>query len=284
MDKPIDAVIIENRRLVKEVRQLRARLAAFESSRWWRLHPRFALRGLRRFVVSSQSDDLDQQISASPQPTVSSNERATRFRDEVVVRGTFNHDWFTEHIPTWEPVLEKLEGRQARILEVGSFEGLSACFLLWRLTDARVTCVDTFAGSAEQPALGVAISDLEDVFERNVALVDSARVRKVVGESGRVLTELIENRERFDLIYVDASHLALDVVVDASLAWQLLRGGGVIIFDDYRWTSPLGEDPFFRPGPAIDAFLSLVGSHCEILVKGRQLIARKTDRSEGSRL
>ena len=56
---------------------------------------------------------------------------------------------------------------------------------------------------------------------------------------------LIENRERFDLIYVDASHLALDVVVDASLSWQLLCGGGVVIFDDYRWSSPLGEDPFF---------------------------------------
>ena len=37
----------ENRRLASEVRQLRERVAAFETSRWWRLHPRHALRRLR---------------------------------------------------------------------------------------------------------------------------------------------------------------------------------------------------------------------------------------------
>jgi O-methyltransferase len=34
-------------RLTREVRDLRARLTAIESSRWWRLHPRFALKRLR---------------------------------------------------------------------------------------------------------------------------------------------------------------------------------------------------------------------------------------------
>jgi O-methyltransferase len=43
-------VIEENDRLTTEVRQLRARVAAMESSRWWRLHPRFALRQLRTRV------------------------------------------------------------------------------------------------------------------------------------------------------------------------------------------------------------------------------------------
>jgi O-methyltransferase len=38
----------EHRQLAKEVVELRAQLAAFESSRWWRLHPRLALRSLRQ--------------------------------------------------------------------------------------------------------------------------------------------------------------------------------------------------------------------------------------------
>ncbi len=42
--KAVDAVIRENDRLRHEVRQLEERVAAFESSRWWRLHPRFLLR------------------------------------------------------------------------------------------------------------------------------------------------------------------------------------------------------------------------------------------------
>lgn len=41
-------VTSENRRLNKEVKELRARVAALESSRWWRLHPRFALTRLGR--------------------------------------------------------------------------------------------------------------------------------------------------------------------------------------------------------------------------------------------
>src|SRR5439155_6030841 len=38
----------EHRQLAREVVKLREQVAAFESSRWWRLHPRFALRSLRR--------------------------------------------------------------------------------------------------------------------------------------------------------------------------------------------------------------------------------------------
>jgi hypothetical protein len=44
----VDTVFRENERLQKEVRQLRDRVTALESSRWWRLHPRFALRRLRQ--------------------------------------------------------------------------------------------------------------------------------------------------------------------------------------------------------------------------------------------
>ena len=44
---------------------------------------------------------------------------------------------------------------------------------------------------------------------------------------------LAEGRQgSFDFIYVDASHRAPDVLLDAVLAFQLLRIGGLIIFDD----------------------------------------------------
>jgi hypothetical protein len=44
-------------RLTREVRDLRARLAAIESSRWWRLHPRVALRRLQ-----GGADDVDAEV------------------------------------------------------------------------------------------------------------------------------------------------------------------------------------------------------------------------------
>ncbi|TML68610.1 MAG: macrocin O-methyltransferase [Actinobacteria bacterium] len=44
MSEDLDSLVQENRRLAKEARELRERVAALESSRWWRLHPRRALR------------------------------------------------------------------------------------------------------------------------------------------------------------------------------------------------------------------------------------------------
>ena len=196
-----------------------------------------------------------------------------RFREEVVAAGSFTEDWFTVHIPTWERLVRELEGTGARILEVGSFEGLSACFLLWRLPDAHVTCVDTFTGIPEYHAYGIA-ADLEDTFDRNVALVDASRVRKLVGESRRVLPDLVDAGETFDLVYVDGSHRALDVIVDASLCWHLLRPSGIAIFDDYGPLPP-GEDALDHPTTAIDGFRSMLGDRLEVLSSERQLAVRK---------
>ena len=190
------------------------------------------------------------------------------------MRGAFSEDWFTVHIPHWEPVLRELQGRAASVLELGSFEGLSACFLLWRLRDAQLTCVDTFAGIPEYAAYGIS-SQLEGAFDSNVALVDASRVRKLVGETHGVLPELVNEQAQFDLVYVDASHHALDVLADTALSWKLLKDGGIAIFDDY---GPLrsGEDPLLYPTPAIDAFLGLVAGRHEVVDDRRQLIVRKT--------
>jgi hypothetical protein len=43
-----DDLVQENQRLQRELRQLRSRVEALESSRWWRLHPRFLVRRLRQ--------------------------------------------------------------------------------------------------------------------------------------------------------------------------------------------------------------------------------------------
>jgi hypothetical protein len=77
-------------------------------------------------------------------PILLRRSKSTRFARDVVARGEFEHDWFTVHIPVWDRLLQPLERNAARLLELGSFEGLSACFLLWRLPDAHLTCVDTF--------------------------------------------------------------------------------------------------------------------------------------------
>lgn len=262
-----DTTVSENQRLRKEVRDLRARVAAFESSRWWRLHPRRLLAGLHRTRSVSAPREEERK------PVVEDDTVTVRFRAEVLERGRFTEDWFTVHVPAWERVLAQRP--PAHVLELGSFEGLSACFLLWRLPDAQLTCVDTFAGLSTYSAYGIATAELEEAFDHNVALVDGSRVRKIVGKTQHVLPALVDEEQRYDLVYVDASHTAFDVLVDVALAWQLLVTGGIAVFDDYG-PIPEGEDALAHPTPAIDAFLQLVSGRYEVVDDERQLIVRKT--------
>jgi len=194
-----------------------------------------------------------------------------RFGDEVIARGSFTMDWVSTNFSHWRPILDELDGRPARILEIGSFEGLSTCFLLWRLPLASLTCVDTFEGVTENA--GIAVGGLEATFDANVALLDPSRVRKLVGDSKRKLLDLSDDAEQFELVYVDGSHLG-DVLVDAALAWGLLARNGTIVFDDYRWAY-LGDDPLLRPGKAIDAFCELVEGKFDVVFRNDQVALRR---------
>ena len=260
----------ENKRLKRELTEARQRVRALETSRWHRLNPRERWR--KRHPTPPMPDTTAREASVGAGRAGTA--RLEQFRNEIVVRGTFTEDWFLRGQPmySWEPLLSPLEGRTARILEIGSFEGMSACYLLWRLPDARVTCIDTFQGGIEQDV--ELLSGLEDRFDANVSLVDASRVRKLVGESQRVLLNLAGADDEFDFVFVDGSHLALDVLVDAALSWRVLAQGGTLVFDDYDWAA-LGDDTLLRPGPAIDAFLSLVVGKFEPIFADRQIAVRK---------
>jgi predicted O-methyltransferase YrrM len=143
-------------------------------------------------------------------------------------------------------VLGEFDSRRARILELGSFEGMSACFFLRRLPDATITCVDTFAGDSRLRAVRHWSANLEERFDNNVALVGASRVGKLRGATTALSATFLMQTERFDPAYVDASHRALDVLADAALSWQLIALGGICIFDDYGGI-PLGVEPLDHP-------------------------------------
>jgi predicted O-methyltransferase YrrM len=179
----------------------------------------------------------------------------------ISAKGGFTADWFSHNVPVWEKVLAPLAGRPLNALEVGVFEGRSAVWLLeWVLThpDSSLTWVDTFGGSAEHA--GRDLSGLEGRFRANVARF-GAKVTGHVGRSQDILRTM--QGERFDLVYLDGSHAAADVLADAVLAWPLLKPGGLLGFDDYKWRD--FPEPEKCPGVAIDGFLaSMRGRYREI--------------------
>ena len=187
-------------------------------------------------------------------------------------RPTFSVDWFTRHIPLWSRLLAPLAGQPVEALEIGVFEGRSTVWLLENVLthpDARLTWVDTFAGSPEHARMD--LGGLESRFRGNVARF-AGKASGHVGRSADVLPGL--PRDRFDFIHVDGSHEAPDVLADAVLAWPLLKVGGVMAFDDYAWRE--FPEPERLPGPAIDAFLAVMKGRFEEVHRGYQLWVRKT--------
>ena len=193
--------------------------------------------------------------------------------DEMALDHGFTEDWFSHVVPVWGELLFTF--KPSRILEIGSYEGRSTCFLIENLAAERpieLHCIDTWAGGIEhEPG---AMAAVERRFDNNVRQIGASAphavtVRKHKGMSSDVLARMLARgrREHFDLIYVDGSHQAPDVLLDALLWFQLLKVGGLLIFDDYNWSlsEPGEEDFYLMPKPAIDAFVNIFQRKLSVL-------------------
>lgn len=159
----------------------------------------------------------------------------------------FTADWFALHARVWDSLIDRL--MPTKILEIGSYEGRAASYLIEKCAAAKpieIYCVDTWEGSHEHDKK--TMPNVEQRFDHNllVAIKRAAHpvlLRKLKKPSIDALATLIASDvPRFDMIYIDGSHQATDVLADAVLAFRLLRTGGMMIFDDYYWhEEPAGK-------------------------------------------
>lgn len=186
--------------------------------------------------------------------------------------GRYTQDWFSYHEAHWSGHFGHLAGRSGlNAIEIGSFEGRSACWIVQHLLtgeNSRLICVEPF----EQ------YEDQERNFDHNIRVAGCTdKIVKLRGRSQQVLPFLAG--ESFDFVYVDGSHLVLDVLQDAAMCWRLIRPGGTLVFDDYE--HPLFPDSFgMSAGPAIDAFLSMLSGRYELIFADWQVALRKGGRAE----
>ena len=181
----------------------------------------------------------------------------------------FTTNWFELNgKKVWDSLLPQVN--PSKVLEIGSFEGESTCYLINELSkknNCELYCIDTWEGAAEHQNREVNMTEVERRFDNNVKLALSISTNKIKfyklkGKSDYHLSKLItENKfSYFDFIYVDGSHQAQDVLFDAVMAFKMLKVKGVIVFDDYIWFErklPQGKDLNRCPKPAIDAFTSI---------------------------
>ena len=177
----------------------------------------------------------------------------------------FTSDWVTTRLKEWDAHFADLAGKPIRILEIGSYEGRSACWFVHNLMEhpkSELFCVDPWTGPEGQNRLRR--------FDMNIALTGSSeKVRRICAKFMPIHHTI---PGEFDLIYIDGDHVAKEVISQAAVCWPRLKAGGLMLFDDYRWTN---EDVKIPPGPGIDAFLNLWQNDLTVIHHDYQVLVQK---------
>lgn len=80
--------------------------------------------------------------------------------------------------------------------------------------------------------------------------------------------------QNYDILYIDGSHLASDVLQDAVISWGLVKLGGIIIFDDYDFI--FADNPAENTKVGIDTFITTYSQKINLIHQGYQVIVEKT--------
>lgn len=186
----------------------------------------------------------------------------------------FTTDWFTGNMDNFATVLREFVNQaNVQILEIGSWEGRSATWFLSNIPNSHITCIDTFLGGEEHANMQERHGVEERFLHNTRRFGDRVTVRK--GDSRTELFGLVP--ETYDIIYVDGSHEAPDVLRDVVMSFHLLKVGGIMLMDDYaRGAEIREENRLHHPQPAINMFLDLYQEKMYVIHMGYQVYIRKT--------
>ena len=183
----------------------------------------------------------------------------------------FDHgDWFIFKAPLLIDYFDNIDRNDIiEILEIGSWEGRSACFFLNYFRQSTLTCVDTWKGSVENFDNSTPdLNSVEKNFDKNVFEFKN----RVIKNKMRSKIFFQSNKKKFDFIYIDGSHFYDDVLNDAKDGFNALKKDSYMLFDDYTWNfHKRGNNPI----NAINFFLKLNKERIEIIYISHQVLIKK---------
>ena len=171
-------------------------------------------------------------------------------------------NYFEKWIPKWETHLKHLTGKPNVLgVEIGVLYG-----------DCAIFCAEKIANVENSLHCAIDINDNE-YLQNNIAPYKNikfmqGRSSDFLGNPQLLLSETV------DYVYVDGSHLTIDVISDAVLSWRILKDNGILIFDDYGWGIHTTDEKQ-KPKLAIDAFMSAYQGHFQLLEGGWQMFLKK---------
>jgi predicted O-methyltransferase YrrM len=149
------------------------------------------------------------------------------------------------------------------VIEIGAFEGETTCnfaAFLRQCGPFSYYVIDPFTASEnlKQPVL----DEAKRQFLDNAAAFPEVELIEKTSLDG--LIDLRLRGVKADLIYVDGSHFAKDVLLDAALGFELLNKDGVMLFDDaVSWR--YGDSIHDSPKQAVDAFIACNWNRLRVL-------------------
>ena len=180
----------------------------------------------------------------------------------------FTTNWFTHKIPLLARILDEFKGKPGvTYLEIGTFEGRSALWLLENILTSRASklvIIDAFEENTYK------------TFISNINLSGEADKFKILsGLSIEKIKELPSNS--IDLAYIDGSGKGIVMLSDLVNTWNLLKINGIMICSRYALDASLRaalELQPNEPGPyeAIDTFVKLYKPYINMLAFEENLV------------
>ena len=180
-------------------------------------------------------------------------------------------DWFSITAkPNFEQFLIPLAGQDnLTFLQLGAYTGDASLWMLDKVLTGKNSIlidVDTWQGSDEEVHKKMDFSEVESVYDAKVK-------GRTIKQKMTTFQYLLNAYFYFDFIYVDADHTAASALIDAELAWRLLKSGGILAFDDYLWGTQLPVH--LAPKLGIDLFIHRHQGKFETLIVNGQVWIRK---------
>jgi lipopolysaccharide biosynthesis glycosyltransferase/predicted O-methyltransferase YrrM len=192
---------------------------------------------------------------------------------------TAEQDWFSHNIPDWSRWISLLQTPAPRLLEIGTWEGRSAVWLLENACrdGGDITCIDHFdllTTAAGQKRYEKVLHNLR-LTSKPYRLMDDFSVPALYTLLDESLSSNADSG--FDFVYIDGSHEADDTFLDGELAWRLCNKDAIVIFDDYNWGVQPVNGPH-HPKRGIDGFMALHVGEYETLSSPNsyQIVLQKT--------
>jgi len=203
-------------------------------------------------------------------PFIQSNKKKYRKLHQAYLQNKrTSTDYFSINAYYWNHIIKK-HFKEISYLEIGSWEGNSALYVLKNHKTKKVYCVDVWDKDINYQEL------YAKNFKNFLFNMEEFKGRFSFFKE-RSDDFFLKNTENFDIIYIDGIHDALQVDRDINNAWNFLNLNGIMICDDFFYGNLYSKLDINVPATSINQFIKKHNKKLKILcVNNNQIFIQKT--------